>query len=418
MEVTVYPGKVAGSVRIPGSKSHTIRALVLATLAEGRSRIGRPLYSEDTKACLEACRAFGGVITESGGDWIVSGTGGKLNPPPDVIDVANSGTTLLILLGAASLFPGWSVFTGDEQIRRRPVGPLVNALNDLGAEAFTTRENGCPPVVLRGPLSGGSTRIACPTSQYLTSLLISCPLARGDSDIEVTELNERPYVEMTLDWLDRAGIEYTRSGWRRFRIRGNQRYPAFERDIPGDYSSATFFLCAAAVTGSRLTLAGLDRNDCQGDREVLTILERMGCSIEEEADGITITGKPLRGGSFDLNNIPDALPALAVTACFAEGVTELRNVPQARLKETDRIAVMREELSKMGADIQERPDGLLIRNSALKGGKVAGHSDHRVVMALAVAGLGAGGPVTIETAETAAVTFPEFFPTLQGIREA
>jgi 3-phosphoshikimate 1-carboxyvinyltransferase len=418
VEVTVRPGKIGGEVRIPGSKSHTIRALAIATLAEGESRIAEPLESEDTRACIQACRAMGADITAREDVWIVRGTGGSVKTPENVIDVANSGTTLRVLMGLAALCDGWTIFTGDEQIRRRPVGALLDALIGLGAEGFTTRANGCPPLALRGPIRGGRIQIACPTSQYLTSLLISCPLAKGDTQITVIELNEQPYVEITLDWLDRQAIRYSNSNFKEFRLPGGQRYRSFEREIPADFSSATFFLCAAAITGCSLTLRGLDRNDSQGDREVVNILEEMGCRIESRGQSITITGGSLQGRTLDLNSIPDALPALAATACYASGTTRLVNVPQARLKETDRITVMREELTKMGAQVEELAEGLVVRESRLQGSRVSGHSDHRVVMALAVAALGAKGPTTIETAEAAAATFPEFFDLLEKIKSS
>ena len=328
--------------------------------------------------------------------------------PENVVDVGNSGTSLYIGLGVAALADGATVFTGDHQIRNRPAGGLINCINQLGGSAFSTRANDMPPVVVRGRIQGGSTEISAVTSQYLTSLLIAAPLAGRDTRITVPLLNERPYVTMTLGWLDRLGIRYTNNDYKSFDIPGGQRYPAFREPIAADFSSATFFLVAAAVTGTTVTLKGLDWGDTQGDKEVVTILKQMGAAIEIGTREIIVRGGALRGGTFDLNAMPDALPALSVAGCFAEGETRLVNVPQARLKETDRIAVMCAELGKMGADIRELPDGLVIRKSALRGCAVNGHYDHRVVMALAVAGLSAGGETVIGTAEAVSVTFPDF----------
>lgn len=415
MKLLVEPSTLSGSARIPGSKSHTIRALVIATLADGVSELRAPLDSLDTQACVGVCRALGAEI-ELGGEWRIAGTGGKPKCPDNVIDVANSGTTLRIALTLAALGEGWTVFTGDEQIRARPAGPLLEALRGLGAQAFSTRGNGCAPIAVRGPLRGGRVGIACPTSQYLTSLLIGCPLAEGDTEIEVTELNEAPYVEMTLGWLDRQGIRYERDELRRFRMCGGQSYGAFQRAIPADFSSATFFFVAAAVTGSEVTLLGLDRGDTQGDKAVLDVLAAMGAEVEWQADGgVRVRGGELKGGEFDLNATPDALPALAVAGCFASGETRLVNVPQARIKETDRIGVMREELTKMGASVEELPAGLVVRGGGLKGASVDGHGDHRVVMALAVAGLAAEGRTEVAGAEAAAVTFPNFVELMQSL---
>ncbi len=416
MEVTIRPGQLGGRLRVPASKSHTIRALIIATLADGESFVRAPLDSDDTRSCLACCRALGAQITEQAEGWRVRGTGGRLQVPENVVDVGNSGTTLYIAMAAAALTGGFTVFTGDEQIRRRPARNLLGALRDLGATAFDTRGNGCAPLVVGGPLRGGRTAIACPTSQYLSALLLAAPLAEGTSEIEVTELNEQPYVEITLDWLDRQRIRYERRGLMWFRVPGGQAYHAFDRAVPGDFSSATFFFCAAAVTGSAVTVDGLDPNDPQGDKDVLRLLEQMGCRVTWADTSVTVEGTKLRGVDADLNPMPDALPALAVTACFAEGVTRLGNVPQARLKETDRIAVMARELARMGATVKEEPDGLVIQGSRLEGTAVNGYADHRVVMALAIAGLRARGSTTVSTAEAAAVTFPGFFELLESLR--
>ncbi|WP_455381539.1 3-phosphoshikimate 1-carboxyvinyltransferase [Salinispira pacifica] len=415
MQERVDRARVAGRVRIPASKSHTIRALIFATLADGRSRIQNPLDSNDTRSCVNACKLLGGKIVSAPGEFIVDGTGGTLSVPEDIIDVGNSGTTMYLCAGAAGLAPGWSLFTGDAQIRRRSIQHLLNSLSDLGAESFTSRDNGCAPFAIRGPLRGGRTSLESHTSQWLSSLLISLPLVAADSQIEVPILNERPYVRMTMSWMNELGVQYEAEEMRRFRIPGGQHYSGFTRQVPADFSSATFFLCAAAITHSTLTLDGLDMNDTQGDKGIVDILREMGCDIVVDGTSITISGKELTGGEFDLNSMPDALPALAATACFGNRETRLVNVPQARAKETDRIHVMAEELRKMGATIDESSDGMTIYPSKLKGDFVNGNSDHRIVMALAIAGLGASGTTIIDTAETAAVTFPTFFDDLRSI---
>ncbi len=404
----VRPSSLSGTIRIPGSKSHTIRALALSLLAGGESVIHAPLDSSDTRSCLDMVTRFGATVTERGDAWLVQGRGGALPVPDDVIDVGNSGTSLYIGLGLASLIDGWTVFTGDSQIRRRPADGLIEAISSLGAAVFSTRENGRPPIAVRGRISGGETSIEAVTSQYLSALLIAAPLAERDTIIRVPLLNEKPYVTMTLSWLEKLGISIQNDDYREFRIPGRQYYQSFDLPVPADFSSATFFIVAAAITGSVLTLEGLDMGDTQGDKEVVSIIGQMGAGVEVRRDSITIRGGSLRGGTFDLNAIPDSLPALSVAACFAAGETRFVNVAQARLKETDRIAVMRAELAKMGARVEELPDGLVVRKSELSGGSVGGHGDHRVVMALAAAGLAARGETVIDTAESAAVTFPDF----------
>jgi 3-phosphoshikimate 1-carboxyvinyltransferase len=415
MHLLAQKSALSGSVDIPGSKSHTIRGLFLATLAEGTSTLRRPLDSLDTRAAVDACRAFGADV-ELGEAWTVCGVAGEPRVPDDVIDVRNSGTTLNVALSVAGLVDGYSLFTGDAQIRRRPSGPLLDALAMLGAEAFSTRGNGCPPIVIGGRIDGGTAELdAGRSSQYLSSLLITAPFAPADTTIDVLALSEAPYVHITLSWLDAVGVRYERNDVRQFRVPGGQRIAAFDRAIAADFSSATFFLCAAAVAGGPVTLRGLDLADPQGDKAVVGMLREMGANIEER-DGILVASAgELRGCELDLNATPDALPALAVTACFADGETRLVNVPQARVKETDRIAVMTRELRRMGGRVEEFEDGLVIQGRPLRGTDVSGHDDHRVVMALAVAAMGAEGTTRIDTAESAAVTFPDFVEKMQGL---
>ena len=422
MKLKISPSaRVGGRVTAPGSKSHTIRGLIIALLADGESTILNPLDSSDTRSCLEACRAFGATIIERHNSWVVIGTRGRPTTPENVIDVGNSGTTLYLLSGIAALQEGWAVFTGDDQIRSRPAGPLLASLADLGARVISARGNDAAPYLVGGPLLGGETEIECPTSQYLSSLLLAAPAAAGDTVITVPLLNEQPYAEMTLSWLDNQGIEYSNDGFRRFTIPGGQRYRGFSRPIPGDFSSATFFFCAAALNGATITVDGLDFEDSQGDKAVVDMLEKLGCAVEKTSESVVIRGRPMRGCELDLNATPDALPALAVTACFAEGTTRLVNVPQARLKETDRITVMCEELTKMGARVEEMPDGLIVhgRNRGerppLRGAEVDGRSDHRVVMALAIGALAAEGETHIDTVEAVDVTVPGFFDLLSTI---
>ncbi len=414
MRFVVYPSTLQGQVIIPGSKSHTIRALVCALLADGTSTIQQPLDSSDTRSCVRMIRHFGAYVEEHEHEWIVK-SNGIPQVPDDVVDVGNSGTSLYFGIGVASLVNGITVFTGDHQIRNRPAEDLLNAINELGGYAVSTRANGKPPVVVQGPITGGHVAVRAITSQYLSSLLLATPKAKNNTIIDVPLLNEAPYVGMTLWWLGELGIEYHGKGYEQFIIKGGQIYKPFVKYIPADFSSATFFMVAAAITQSTVLLKGLDFNDTQGDKEVVKILQAMGADVEILPDAIAITGKPLKGGVFDLNAMPDALPALSVCACFADGETRLVNVPQARVKETDRIAVMCAELTKMGAIIEELPDGLVIRRSALKGATVNGHHDHRVVMSLALAGLAAEGQTTIDTAESVSVTFPNFVELMQKL---
>ncbi len=414
MNLICRQSQLKGEVRIPGSKSHTIRAVAIASLAPGISTIREPLVSNDTRAAVDVYRLLGADIEVKQAEacatrWIVKGTGGELTAPENVIDVRNSGVTLRTGMGSCALLrEGMAVLTGDEQIRRRPAGPLAASLNDLGAKVRSTRGNGMAPFVVEGRLRGGETTIEATTSQYLSALLINCPLADGDTLIHVPLLNEAPYVEITLDWIRRHGIELEQDDLREFRIPGGQQYRPVDRAILADWSSATFFLGAGALDDNEITLRGLDMADTQGDKAIVECIREMGAEVTITEDEIHVRAGELVGREFDLNATPDALPMLAVLGCFARGTTRLVNVPQARIKETDRIAVMASELGKLGARVEELPDGIIVHESALRGAEVEGYGDHRVVMALAVAGCAIPGTTVVNGAEAAAVTYPEF----------
>ncbi len=408
MLLKVKKSGIHGAVSIPGSKSHTIRALFIASLASGCSVIANPLLSKDAFSAIDVCRSFGAGFENTEDSFIVNGFGAIPSVPEDIVDVGNSGTSLRFAMMTAGLIDGVTVFTGDDQIRRRPLGALISAMNQLGGEVFSTRGNDMAPVVVKGRLRGGRARLDAVTSQYLSSILINAPLLDNDTEIIVTRLNEMPYVEMTMWWLNNQGIEYRNDCFKTIWIKGGQRYKAFDISIPGDFSSATFFMVLAAISGGEVLLRNLVMSDPQGDKKVLDYLKEMGAHIRYTSDGIIVKGKGLKGIEIDMNSTPDALPAMAVAGCFAEGETRLVNVPQARVKETDRISVMCSELKKMGADIEELPEGLVIRKSKLKGCPVSGYDDHRIVMALAVAGMNIEGETVIDTAEAMDVTFPEF----------
>lgn len=403
---------------MPASKSHTIRAVAIASLAAGQSIIRKPLVSSDTQAAVDCYRALGAEIdTSNAAQWKVTGTGGQIRAPEETIDVGNSGTTLRIAMGSAALAQsGQTVtFTGDEQIQSRPVGPLMDAITKLGAKCTSLKDNHKAPVQITGQLTGGKTAIAASTSQYLSSLLLCTPLAANDSEIDVTLLNEPGYVQMTLDWLDKQGIQYQNDDMRQFKIKGRQSYKSFDTTIPADFSSATFFLCAAALAADEVTLLGLDFEDSQPDKAVVDYLKAMGADINIEPASVTIRATALKGIEIDMNQTPDALPATAVTAAFAEGTTRLVNVPQARAKETDRIKCMAEELRKMIIDVEELPEGLIIRGGEPKPAELDGRNDHRIVMALALAGLVMDGQCTVDTAEAVSVTFPDYVELMKSI---
>ena len=411
--------KLSGKIIIPSSKSQTIRALLISVFSRGVSYIKHPLISDDTESCINAVKAMGADVSIlENGDITVDATYAFSDMDELSIYAGNSGTTEYLSLPMLSSLGIQVNIDGDEMLRKRPLKPLLDALESLGAETESTE--GFPPASIRGPLDGGECTIECKTSQYLSGLLLGAPLAIGDSHIKCSVLFEKPYVKMTLKWLDDQGIKYRISDdleevW----VKGGQSYKPLDTYIEGDFSSASFFFVAAAIHGTEVTVEGLDKNSTQGDKEILNILEKMGCSIKWNGMAVTVKGpEKLKGGVFDLNAIPDTLPALSVAAAFAEGDTILGNVEQARIKETDRIKVMRENLNELGVEAEERRDALIIHgNGSVKGGKAKGYGDHRVIMALAILGTKTEEETEIDDVSAASVTFPTFFDLLEKLEK-
>ncbi len=393
--------KMHGSVTVPPSKSHTHRAIILASLASGTSVIRNPLLSDDCLATIEACRAIGAEI-EMTDELKIKGVNGKPKTPQNIIDVNNSGTTIRLMTAITSLCGGSVTLTGDNSIQKRPIEPLLSSLRDLGVEeARSVNDNGTPPVIVKGRIKGGNSRIEGMSSQFLTGLLFTCPLAESNTELEVLNLKSRPYARMTLNHLERVGISIQESNMTRFNIPGKQVIQPADYTIPGDYSSASFLLAASNITESEIDISGLDPDDEQGDKMIINIIEKMNTGTSRE---------------IDLGDTPDLLPITAVLGCYAEGNTILKNVEHARLKESDRIAAICCELKKMNANIEERKDGLIVSKSQLRGANVNGYKDHRIVMALAVAGLRANGTTSIENAESISISFPGFVETMQKLQ--
>lgn len=419
------PAELTGRAVVPPSKSHTIRALLIAALSEGCSTIINPLDAGDTRSARKMIEQFGARVTDVDNGWLVEGIGADwqhLHRRGAVtIDVGNSGTSLYLATAIAALADFPIHFTGDSSIRRRSSLPLLTALQQMGASINYQRSTGYAPYSVCGPIRAAELELRATTSQYLSALLLSAPLIRGSqggTTIKLLELNEKPYIDMTLDWLRRQQIQFNcLQDYSSFTIPNQQHYQPFTTKIPGDYSSATFLLCAAAISQSHIQIDNLPEDVTQGDHKVVEMLQRMGADISRSGDSLNVRPAVLHGQEIDLNDTPDALPALAVTACFAGGVTRLVNVAQAKIKETNRIQVMADELRKLGAEIEVNHDGLTIFSSGhLHPNFVCGHNDHRVVMALAIASLAMSGGLTIDDVSSAAVTFPDFFAQLERLR--
>lgn len=414
MLLSVRHSQINGETAVPGSKSHTIRALAIAALAKGTSVIKMPLVSDDTLSCLSAACALGAWVRRGDDStWQVFGTGGRLIEPAHPLDMGNSGTGLRIFSALASLSSSPISFGGDESLQNRPMAALLSALTDLGAK--TESADGHCPLTVTGPIHGGETTVDGTSSQYLSALLLAAPLAVGDTILNVPFLNEVPYVEMTLAWLKRQNInlKYNKT-YTRFHVVGGQQFTPFNETIPGDFSTAAFPLAAAIVTGGGITIRNLDFKDPQGDKAFVDFARQMGAKIETGPGFATVKPGPvkLHSAELDLNSTPDLLPILSVVAARAEGITVLKNVAQARLKETDRIAVMAHELTKMGIQVEEFEDGMAITGGKLKPAHVDSFRDHRVAMSLAIAGMTCGAketePTVIDSAESISVTYPTF----------
>jgi 3-phosphoshikimate 1-carboxyvinyltransferase len=407
MKLQVRPSEIEGAVSASPSKSYTHRAMVLALLGKGTSRLDNVLLGGDTLATLNAVRKLGGVVTFEGDRCVIEG--GHLTCPDDVINTDNSGTTIRIVAGIASLLPCHTVLTGDESIRRRPMQPLISALCEMGVECYSTRGNGLAPLIVKGPNRGAETHIPGDiSSQFISSLLISSPLKDVDTDIHITtELKSRPYVEITIGMMSRFGVRCSESDGT-FHVPGGQSYQARDYIVPGDFSSAAFPLAAGALAG-KATVTNLDPEDDQGDRRFVGILKDFGAKVEQTESSITVRTAPLQGMDIDLADAPDLFPIAAVVATQAKGISTIFNAEHVRFKESDRIASTVKFLKDMGADIQETKDGCVIRGPChLRGTEVDPLADHRILMAAAVAALVAKGDTLIEDGDCFKISYPGF----------
>ncbi len=406
---------LSGSVTPPSSKSQNIRGLFFALLAKGQSQLYNVLESDDMKDAVRVCQSLGATIQLQQNEIIIDSPGLPLTRIAENIFSGNSGITTrfsLPILGFKENNQQEIYFDCGEQMRARPISTLAQALQNLGMNIRYLEKQGSCPLAVSGQLRGGKTSVNGLSSQYLSALLISLPCAQENSEITVEDLHERPYVEMTLSWLKEQKIRFSHQiigNQDIFDISGGQIYRPFQKNLTGDFSSASYLLAAGVLLGTPITLLGLDMNDPQGDKKLVEILQKMGADILIDSDKIIVHAtKKLTGIRIDANDIPDLLPTLAVIATQASGKTEILNVPQARIKETDRIHSMAQGLQKLGAKVEEHPDGLTIYQSQLQANTVKGFGDHRTVMALSIAGLLAEGITCIDDAQAIDKTFPDF----------
>ncbi|HLF67588.1 MAG TPA: 3-phosphoshikimate 1-carboxyvinyltransferase [Gammaproteobacteria bacterium] len=409
----VNPSTLSGTITASASKSHTLRAILFASLAEGESYVHNYLQSPDASAMMRACQLLGAKISHADKTITIVGNAGVCATPDDVIDCGNSGQVLRFIAGIAALLTDYVVLTGDHSIRySRPAQPLIDGLNHLGVFCVSTKNDGRAPLIVKGPLIPGKTRLQGQDSQPVSALLIACAFADQPSYITVDEPGEKPWIDLTLDWFKRLGIAYTNNDYTHYTVQGGAKITAFDYQVPGDFSSLAFPIVAAIVTQSEICIQNVDMNDVQGDKKIIPILQQMGAKIIINDHEKTLTVKKsshLNGMTIDVNDMIDAVPILAVVGCYAQGQTIITGAHIARQKECDRLHAMTVELTKMGALITEQKNSLTIKHSPLNGANLASYHDHRIVMSLVVAALAAQGASTIEGVEWVKKSYPNFF---------
>ena len=419
IEIQPTSQPIRATVRPPGSKSITNRALVCAALAEGKSTLRGALDSEDTRVMIAGLKSLGiEVISSDEGKTLeVLGCGGRPSATSANIFVENSGTTIRFLTALVTLGQGKFILDGIARMRERPIGDLARALEQLGANVQCQGDNDCPPVeVAADGLSGGTSRInGGISSQYLSGLMMAAPCANRRVKIEVEgTLVSVPYVAMTSAVMETFGANVEADEGYSSLVVHNTPYVGCEYDIEPDASAASYFWAAAAVSGGEVTVTGLSKNSLQGDVAFVECLKQMGCDVRYDSDSVTVVGRPLKGVDVDMNAISDTVQTLSVVALFAEGTTKIRNVGHIRHKETDRIAAVATELRKLGAEVIEHDEGLEINppspDQVATAGKVAidTYNDHRMAMSFAVAGLTRPGVIINEPGCTVK-TYPAFF---------
>lgn len=424
MDVSISRSRVRGRVRAPPSKSYTHRAILAAGYGDSATIID-PLISADTQATMRAIEAFGGTVEHVDEDHIeITGFNGRPRTPTDIINCENSGTTTRLVAACGALADGLCVLTGDESLRSRPHGPLLEAIETLDGRGESTRRNGQAPLIVGDAFQGGSVAIPGDiSSQYITALLMAGAVTADGIDITLeTELKSAPYVDITVELLSAfdVTVERTADG---FAVPGGQSYTPTDGTyvVPGDFSSISYLLAAGAVaatTDGAVIIEGAHPS-AQGDSAIVEIIQSMGGQVawDRNAGELTVPAASLTGITVDVGNMPDLLPTIATLGAIADGDTVINNCEHVRYKETDRVSAMATELGAMGASVTEKHDQLTIHGgeTTLSGTHVEGHGDHRIVMSLAIAALAAEGETTISDSEDVDVSFPSFFESLSAL---
>ncbi len=416
--------KVNGEVNLPGSKSLSNRALLVAAMAEGTTKITNLLESDDTRHMLNALKQLGidYTLSEDKSECVIVGNGGPIESESfEELFLGNAGTAMRPLCAALCLGKGSYMLTGEPRMKERPIGHLVDALRQAGTKINYLESEGYPPLQIEAEgLDGGEVEIeGAISSQFLTALLLAAPMAKKDMTITIVgELVSKPYIDITLHIMKTFGVDVLNENYEKFIIKGNQTYKAVESFmVEGDASSASYFLAAAAIKGGTVKVTGIGKNSIQGDVSFAEVLEKMGAKVEWAEDHISVTKGELNAVDMDFNHIPDAAMTIATTALFAKGTTTLRNIYNWRVKETDRLFAMATELRKVGAKVEEGEDYLKITPpKQLKHAAIDTYDDHRMAMCFSLLALDPVS-VTINEPECTAKTFPSYFEVLASIAQ-
>ena len=409
--------ELSAIVRVPGSKSLTQRALVAAALARDNSFIGNALVSEDTLYLIDGLRALGANILSAFGGFFVSGTAGEIANNGKELFLGNNGTALRFLTALACLGKGKYVLTGEKRLCERPVGALVEALQNLGVDISC--RNNFPPVEIKADgLTGGKIILQdIESSQYVSALLLCAPYTKKGMDLTLQgDVVSAPYIDLTISVMSDFGAKINQTSKHEYHVTAGKIYRGCEYYVEGDASSASYFFLAAALLKKPIRVSGISRKSKQGDIRLLNILEELGCKVRSSEDWVEVAGADLACGNFtfDLNDMPDMVPTLALLSAFRQGQTVISNVPHLRIKESNRLAALVTELNRIGIEARETPDGLIIQGGVPMPAKIETYNDHRMAMSFAVAGLVVSG-IEINDKKCVDKSFPQFWQELKKI---
>jgi 3-phosphoshikimate 1-carboxyvinyltransferase len=417
-EIQIQPQVIGpATVQVPGSKSYTHRTLIAAGLAAGQSTVVRPLLSEDSHLTMKALAQMGVDLSEGGETVAITGCGGRLQPSDAPIELGNSGTSMRLLTAVTALGQGDYTLTGSPRMQERPIRELGDALNELGVPVTYHGAPGCPPLtVTGGQIHGRKVHIDCRvSSQYLSGLLLAAPCTPGGMEIEVVGGPvSKPYIDMTVEIMERFGLKLSRDGYRHFEVPGGQTYSPGTYEVAPDASQAGYFWAAAAVGGATVTVQGVHPDAIQGDVRLAQVFGEMGCRVAATPAGIAVTGGDLKAVAVDMGDMPDMVPTLAVVAAFAEGTTVMSNVAHLRAKECDRLAAVETELAKMGIRAHSSANELHVTGGRPRGAVIETYDDHRIAMCFAIAGLRVAG-MRIQNPSCVAKSFPNFWEVFGGL---